>query len=140
MDSRFSLYSRTFVLYLFLFCLALAACSFPTSGELPITISSKTITLEWDPSPIEFPSPPLSSSIYRVYIKRHGFNLWTLVGEIPATATPSFTINHADFGDGSYDFAVSSVNSLNRESHIHSSLDASAYPYGGWYIVWMKSE
>ncbi len=140
MASRFSLYSRVFVLSVFFFCLVLAACSLPTSGELPITVSSKTIILEWDPSPIEFSSPPLSSNIYRVYIRSHGFNVWSLIGEIPATANPSFTVNHADFGDGSYDFAVSSVNSLNRESHIHTSLDASAYPYGGWYIVWMKSE
>lgn len=65
---------------------------------------------------------------------------WNLLVEIPATPHPALTIKHSDLGDGEYDFAVRAVNSNDVASSIHSSLDASANPFGGWYILWFTTK
>jgi hypothetical protein len=43
-------------------------------------------------------------------------------------------------GNGKFDFAVSAVNAAGKASSLHTSLDASAIPFGGWYIVWFMSK
>ena len=50
------------------------------------------------------------------------------------------TIDHSDLGDGSYDFAVSSISEFGIESDLHTSLDYTAVPIGGWYILWVRSD
>jgi hypothetical protein len=75
-----------------------------------------------------------------VYYRQHGSGLWIILSETPASSHPQILLHHSDFGDGSYDFAVSAVNSLGQQSSLHTSLDASADPYGGWYILWISSD
>ena len=123
-----------------IFLLCLTSCPFPSSGSVPIAVSSESITLEWDTPTVSFPSPPLAVSLYRVYYCRHGSSKWIPCGETPASSNPQLSLRHADFGNGSYDFAVSAVNSLGQQSSLHTSLDTSAYPYGGWHIVWVRSD
>jgi hypothetical protein len=118
-------------------CPALVGCSLPTSGVFPITVRSLRITLEWDPPTQQFPSPSLLVSRYRVYFRPHGSYSWQLIKEIPATGSPSLQLEHADFGDGSFDFAVSAITASGGESPFHTSLDASADPYGGWFLNWI---
>lgn len=117
----------------------LSGCQFPSSGSIPIVITGETATLEWDPPMVRFPLPPMSIQAYRVYYSSHGSSLWTFLAEVPAAENPRLEIQYADFGDGSFDFAVSSVTFLGRESPLHASFDAAANPYGGWYLRWFRS-
>ncbi len=123
-----------------LLLLVLTSCPFPSSGSVPIAISSESITLAWDPPAGSFPLPPLAVVMYRVYYRQHGSGGWVFLSETPASSHPEVSLHHSDFGDGSYDFSVSAVNSLGQESSLHTSLDSSADPYGGWYIVWIGSD
>jgi hypothetical protein len=65
---------------------------------------------------------------------------WRFLAEIPATPNPSLVIKHSELGDGEFDLAVSMVNARGDASTLHSSLDATANPFGGWYLVWSRSE
>ncbi len=118
----------------------LAGCRFPPSGSIPISVSSKTITLEWDPPAAQPPSAPFAPFSYRVYYSQHGFRRWVLIGEIRASVAPQFLIHHSDLGDGLFDFAVTTVNSQAQESSFHTSLDSSASPAGGWHVFWVGSD
>jgi hypothetical protein len=122
-----------------LLLLGVAGCYLPTSGHMPIVVSAKTITLAWDPPQFQFSSPPLSISSYRIYYARHGTQSWSIIGRIPATGNPSIVLNYFDFGNGEYDFAVGAVDLRGVESALHTSLDASADPFGGWYVIWNNS-
>jgi hypothetical protein len=122
-----------------LLLLGVAGCSLPTSGHMPIIVNSETIILEWNPPDLQFPLPPLSISSYRIYYSNHGAQGWSLLGEVAATGNPSYALRHSDFGDGAYDFAVDAVDSRGEGSALHTSLDASANPFGGWYVIWLKS-
>jgi hypothetical protein len=123
-----------------LLLLGVTSCPFPSGGSAPIAISSESITLAWDPPATSFPLPPLAVASYRVYYRQHGSGRWIFLRETPASTHPQVSLKHSDFGDGSYDFAVSAVNSLGQQSILHTSLDASANPYGGWHIVWIGSD
>jgi hypothetical protein len=112
------------------------SCSLPASGWFPIKVSSATITLQWDPPAMQFYPPSVSVAKYRIYWRPHTSGGWNLLAEIPATAHPALTIKHSQLSNGAFDFAVRSVNALGGSSSLHSSLDASATPFGGWYIVW----
>lgn len=102
----------------------------------PITITSKTITLQWDPPPGSPPFGPLSVSFYRVYYRDHGSANWAYWAQVPSSEDPQCVLKHSDFGDGRYDFAVAAVDTLGAESPLHGSLDTSAFPFGGWYVIW----
>jgi hypothetical protein len=118
---------------------ALNGCELESSGTSPIKASSAAITIAWDPPSVRYPSGPLALSVYRVYYRNHGDMEWLFYKEVPATENPQIKLPHADFNDGSFDFAVSAVNEMSIESPLHSSTDASAAPYGGWHLVWMQS-
>ncbi len=118
----------------------LAGCRFPPSGSLPIVVSSQTIILEWDPPAAQLSSTQFAPFSYRVYYSQHGFRRWILIGEIPASVAPQFLIHHSDLGDGLFDFAVTTVNSQGQESALHTSLDFSASPAGGWHVLWVGSD
>jgi hypothetical protein len=104
---------------------------------MPVRVASKTLTLEWDPPAVQFPTAPLALSSYRIYCSLHAARQWSRIGEIPASTRLQFTIHHADLGDGAFDFAVTAVDVVGGESSLHTSLDTTADPTGGWYVLWM---
>lgn len=91
-----------------------------------------SITLEWDAAPGAVTS-------YRVYVRERPDGPWTLLDEIAATGTPSYEVGRSATGDGSFDFAVSSVDTDGTESVKHTSLDNEADPPSGWYVIWESS-
>jgi len=109
----------------------LSQCALPSSGSLPITVYSDTITLEWDPPP--------AVSLFRLYYSRHNTDRWYPLGELPASDDPVFVVHHDDVGDGDFDFGVSSVSSQGVESQLHTSYDFSSSPVGGWHVRWVLS-
>ena len=128
-----------FVLLVFLFFLLFHGCQLIENEPAQIVIDSEYIQLEWDPPSInEKDVSPIVS--YRVYYRIHGMTNWKLLDIIPAEQNPTYTIYHSEFGNGSYDFAVSAMTSDYRFSNLHSSLDLNADPIGGWYIVWLRFE
>ena len=96
---------------------------------IPIKTQQDTVTLAWDP-----PSGPVET--YRIYYREHGVLMWEMLDEIAATPSPEYVLNIAQFGEGSFDFGVSAVDSSDQESAIHTSLDITADPTTGWYLIW----
>jgi hypothetical protein len=105
------------------------------SGALPLVRTAESLTLQWDPPPYDL-GPVTRVVSYNVYYRKHGGASWSLLQTTPATPAPEATLNRSLLGNGSFDFAVTAVNSLGESSPVHSSLDANAFPPGGWYVVW----
>jgi hypothetical protein len=98
------------------------------------------LTLAWDPPVTDVPKTPLEVVSYQIYYRQHGAPLWCLLDEISASASPEFTIAMGRLQDGAYDFAVSAVLANGRVSPLHSSLDNSADPVSGWFVLWVRSD
>jgi hypothetical protein len=73
---------------------------------------------------------------YNVYYKAQGESSWILLDNVPA-ALPLLEISNTQIGDGTWVFGVSALDSLGNESDIHSSLEATADPATGWYLLWV---
>ena len=95
----------------------------------PIDIQAAYFTIAWD--------PPASSIVtgYRVYYRNRGSYEWMVLGEVPAVQLPTFTVSEDTLPYGAYEFAISALNGAG-ESNLHSSMDNSADPAFGWYVVW----
>ena len=112
------------------------------SGE-PVQIISKAeyIVLEWDnPSINVIGGEVIHVKSYRLFYREHGSGYWVLLAEIPAEEKPKYTIYHSDLGDGLFDFAVNAVYENQLNSALHTSRDITADPFGGWYLLWIRSE
>jgi hypothetical protein len=93
------------------------------------TTSATQVTIEWDP-----PASPVKS--YRIYYREHDAVLWIFLTEIPAADDPQHIIDFTTLGPGTFDFGVSAVDYSDQESDIHTSLDVTADPSTGWYLLW----
>ena len=108
----------------------------------PVQIISKAeyIVLEWDTPSINVMGGFVHVKSYRVFYREHGSGYWVLLAEIPAEEKPKYTIYHSDLGDGLFDFAVNAVYENKINSALHTSRDITADPFGGWYLLWIRSE
>jgi len=132
--------ARGAVLPLLLLCLGLTGCRLATGGPRPIVVTSETITLEWDPPLEQVPSSPIAARAYRVYFRHHNAAGWSSCGTVAATLNPRLVLRHEDFGNGSFDFAVSTVDGIDHESFLRSSLEPSTSADAGWYITWVRAD
>jgi hypothetical protein len=101
----------------------------PETGAEKVLCTENEVTVAWDP-------PPSEISTYKIYYRAHESGSWILFDEIPADDNPEYTLYHADFGDGDFDFGVIAVDGGAEESEMHTSLDDSALPECGWYLAW----
>jgi len=115
------------------------SCSLPTGGAAPLRVFSRSITLAWDPPRGVLPGP-YALECYFVYWRPHLGAGWNLLAQVPAGDHPEVRIAHDDLGDGAYDLAVVGMDEGGRMSPVHSSLDAEADPFGGWYLIWAESD
>jgi hypothetical protein len=92
----------------------------------------ESLTIAWDA-----PIGPVAA--FRVYYRDHSVGTWTLLEEVPADER-SYVISAGRLPTGTYDFAVSSLDSSGNESEKHSSRDPTADPPSGWYVRWGPSE
>jgi len=113
-------------------------CNFIEYEPSKIIVDSDTIQLEWDPPEVKSFDEGSTILYYRVYYRIHDVGRWVTLDIIPAQDHPKYEIHHSDFGNGAYDFAVRAVSASSRYSALHSSLDPSADPLGGWYVVWIR--
>ena len=126
-------------IFTFILIFLLTGCEF-TSDPQQIVAKSNTITLQWDPPDFSGNTSIYSIESYKIYYRIHNADYWLMLDEIPAQTPPTYTLNHDDFGDGMYDFAVKAVNNKGEESSFHTSEDQNTSPFGGWYLLWIKSE
>lgn len=104
----------------------------PTPPDtIAVNTSAEQILLEWDP-----PAEEVSS--YDVYIRTHGAASWQVLGSVSAAPAPEYAVLHSAVGNGEFDFAIVAMNGEGTRSTYHSSLDATAQPDTGWYLVWYR--
>ena len=104
-----------------------------TEGSDPqgIEVSGPTATIAWDE-----PSGEIDS--YRVIFRIHGGeDSWFLLqDDYPLT---EYTLDSTKDDHGIYDIGVvaKDYESETEESALHTSLDITAQPDTGWYLIWM---
>ena len=112
-----------------------------TLGEsMQILHKSTELTLAWDPPLTDIPNRPTEVAAYQIYYREHCTCDWLLIGEIPASRHPEYTIDYSRIDAGLYDFAVRAITVDDRASPLHTSLDSSADPVSGWYVLWIGSQ
>ncbi|MBW8003677.1 MAG: hypothetical protein FVQ80_16980 [Planctomycetes bacterium] len=102
-------------------------------GAEPLDVFSDQlqVTLGWDPSLSVVDS-------YKILFRVHGTADWFLLSQISAVPDPQFIVGHADLGNGMFDFGIIAVDSGGLESVVHISLEVTADPDTGWYLVWER--
>jgi hypothetical protein len=103
----------------------------PDTGTEKVLCTDEEVTLAWDP-------PPSEISTYKIFYRAHESGSWILFDEITADNDPEYTLYHANFGNGDFDFGVIAVDGEAEESEMHTSLDDSAQPECGWYLAWTR--
>ena len=101
-------------------------------GDDPAGISSTaaSITLAWDP-------PPSPVQTYKLFFRIHDTSTWfSLPPDVTAGPSPEFTVQHDAVKSGIFDFGVKAVNAEAAESNMHTSVETTAQPDTGWYLVW----
>jgi hypothetical protein len=114
-------------------------CTLVPSNGFGIAVYSKSITLGWNPPWNVLAANFANVAGYNVYCRPHFNGSWTRIATVPASSPPEVVITHDMVGDGAWDFAVSMVSAIGQESAYHTSLDDTANPTGGWYIIWKNS-
>ncbi len=110
-------------------------------GEsMQILHKSSQLTLAWDPPLTDIPNRPTEVETYQIYCREHGTSQWEILGEVPASTHPEYTVDHDLLGDGLYDFAIRAITQSGQASPLHSSLDSNADPVCGWYVFWVNTE
>ena len=99
------------------------------SSVKKLTSSKSQITLAWD-------KPTGDVQSYRIYYREHGTSSWEYLDTVVGPDQTEFTVSYSALSKGSYDFAVTAVDSEDVESTLHTSLDSSADPDTGWYLSW----
>ena len=100
-------------------------------GDDPAGVASTAaaITLAWDP-------PPSPVQTYKLFFRIHDTSTWySLLPDVTAGPSPEYTVQHTDVNSGIFDFGVKAVNE-DAESNMHISVETTAQPDTGWYLVW----
>jgi len=94
-----------------------------------VTSTAAAITLAWDP-------PPSPVQTYKLFFRIHDTSTWySLLPDVTAGPSPEYTVQHDDVKSGIFDFGVKAVNE-DAESNMHISVETTAQPDTGWYLVW----
>jgi len=107
------------------------------TDPVPVEVYGSEVTLAWDP-------PPSEVEEYLVFFRIHTTGTWyelTVPPEstpVPAVPSPEYTVNHSWVENGVFDFGVTAVSPApdEEESPRHSSLDITAQPDTGWFLIW----
>ncbi len=132
---------RKKLIVIFIFILVYLVCISCQITFIPqqIFLKKDSIEIKWDPPELQQTNVSIPVQSYKIYYKTHGSDTWILLNEIPYSEKPYFKINKKELEPGMYDFAVSAVYENSRESILHSSLDNTAKPTSGWYLLWIHS-
>ena len=122
-----------------LFSVLVSACPLPNAevfaqppAAKSIFFTANQLTLSWNP-----PATGSSSIVsYVISYRVHGTPGWTTLATVAAAAQPSYVVTHSAIGNGSFDFAVVALTSSGAKSTMHTSLDSTAVPNTGWFLIW----
>jgi hypothetical protein len=117
-------------------------CSrYPSSGPpMEIQHRSSKLTLAWDPPATDLPGTATEVVSYVLYYREHGTDYWHVLDHIAASRRPEYTLEVSRVGEGLYDFGVRALSVNGMASPLHSSLDNSADPISGWFVLWISSK
>ncbi len=135
---RFVQLSRLFALVaIALLVLSLSGCRWllSNSGPVPVVVAADSLGLAWDVDDAQLGDQPSSVDHYIVYYRVYGTADWVLL-HATEDGSPGTTITSSMLDFGSYEFAVEEVYRDRSASGMHGSSDFSAWPTGGWYVVW----
>jgi len=120
-----------------LLALSLSGCRWllSNSGPIPVVVAAESLGLAWDSNESQLPDQPSSVDHYNVYYRPHGTADWRFL-HATEDDTAGTTIVSSELDFGSYEFAVEVVYRDGTTSARHGSSDFSAWPTGGWYVVW----
>ena len=130
--------SRLFALVaIALLVLSLSGCRWmlSNSGPVPVVVAADSLGLAWDADDAQLGNQPSSVDHYNVYYRAYGTADWLLLRATKGSS-PGTTITSSELDFGSYEFAVEGVYRDGSTSGMHGSSDFSAWPTGGWYVVW----
>ena len=105
------------------------------SGPVPIVVRSDRIILSWDSE-----GPAISGDVgvavqYNVYYRSYGTLHWNYLHSTGDGETVT-EISHTELEHGDYEFAVEKMRTNDETSDLHASSDFTAWPPGGWYVIW----
>ena len=92
--------------------------------------TADTNILAWD-------APPFAVDTYKVLLRVHNTEDWLLLQDnISAAGVLEYIVLHEPTLNGVWDFGVVAVDDMSEESAVHNSLDVTADPNSGWYLIW----
>jgi hypothetical protein len=95
-----------------------------------VSTSATEVTLAWDP-------PSSSVATYKLFFRIHDTSTWySLADNLLAHPAPQYTVQHSAVDNGIFDFGVVAVNAESTESSMHMSVETTAQPETGWFLVW----
>ena len=106
-------------------------------GPTPIIVAADSFTLQWDPMPSALPSQPSNVACYSIYCRPLGSLDWTYLHSTSG-ADETTIVSVSDLDYGTWEFGVRAIFADERETAIDGSADYSAWPPGGWYLVWQS--
>jgi len=117
--------------------LSLSACRWwlSDSRPVPVVVAAHAFVLGWDSEDAQLDDQASSVDHYNVYYRSYGTVEWAFLHATENNMAETIILSSAlDFG--SYEFAVEEVYHDGKTSALHSSCDFTAWPPGGWYVVW----
>jgi hypothetical protein len=98
-------------------------------------VNSPIVTIAWDVSTSSIGGGRSPVSHYDLYCRQLGTGQWRFLKQ-QSGSEPHATISFAHMGEGSYEIGIQEVHKDGNRSELHTSTDFSAWPPGGWYLVW----
>jgi hypothetical protein len=103
---------------------------------VPVEVYGSEVTLAWD-------TPPSDVETYRVFFRIHDDDTWYELTDpenpddpLIVAPNPEYTVVHSRVENGVFDFGVTAVSPEEQESSRHTSLDITAQPDTGWFLIW----
>lgn len=99
--------------------------------------NTDSVTIYWNAPPWD----PDTVLFYKLIYHTARDTNWTLVKDsIPPSPSPQLVVhrNEVSSADSLFYFGVKYMSGDGIESSIHASLDSTANPPGGWFMLWTK--
>ena len=105
------------------------------SGPVPIVVRSDVIVIEWEADEPLLADATLGQLRYDVYYRTYGTLPWNYLHSTDGAETTT-QIRQTELGVGAFELAVEKILANKEKSDLHASSDFTAWPPGGWYVIW----
>lgn len=97
----------------------------------PVLVEADSFVLAWNDD------SPDSAARYTVFYSMHGTEDWTELTSVSSENGLQIEIDESLLARGEWDFGIISSSNAGEDSAMHTSLETSAIPTTGWYLVWI---